>query len=125
MRLLLDTQVCLGCLADAPRWDPTVRRDIEAADAVFVSAASIWEASIKAAIGRLQADPAELVAGIERSGYEELPVRAVHAALVARLPPIHKDPFDRLLVAQAVEEPLILVTGDRLLGRYSDLVRVV
>lgn len=109
MRLLLDTQVFLWCLADSPRWDPTVRRDIEAADAVFVSAASIWEASIKAAIGKLQADPAELVAGLERSGYEELPVRAVHAALVA----------------QAVEEPLILLTGDRLLGRYSDLVRVV
>lgn len=125
MRLLLDTQVYLWSLADSPRLDPTVRRDIESAEAVFVSAASVWEASIKVAIGKLQADPTELMTGIERSGYEELPVRAAHAALVGRLPPIHKDPFDRLLVAQAIEEPLVLVTGDRLLSRYSDLVRVI
>jgi PIN domain nuclease of toxin-antitoxin system len=125
MRLLLDTHVYLWCLADAPRLGAAARREIESAEAVFVSAASIWEACIKASAGKLDADPADLLAGIDQSGYEELPVRAAHAALVARLPPIHKDPFDRLLVAQAIEEPLVLITSDPLLSKYSDLVRIV
>lgn len=125
MRLLLDTHLYLWCLLDSPRLSDAVRRDIESSEAVFVSAASIWEAYIKSTNGKLRADPAQLVAGIEASGFEELPVRAAHAARVARLPALHKDPFDRLLVAQAMEEPLVLLTGDSMLGKYSDLVRVV
>ncbi len=125
MRLLLDTQVYLWCLSDSPRLGEEIRRSIESAEAVFVSAASIWEACIKASMGKLQADPADLVAGIEASGFEELPVRAVHAARVAGLPQIHRDPFDRLLVAQAMEEPMTLITSDHVLSQYSDLVRLV
>lgn len=125
MRLLLDTQVYLWCLSDSRRLSGAARREIESAEAVFVSAASIWEACIKAAIGKLRADPAELLAGIEDSGFEELPVRAAHAARVATLPSFHKDPFDRLLVAQAISEPLAMITSDPLLSQYSDVVRVV
>jgi len=125
MRLLLDTQVYLWSLVDSPRLSAAARREIGDAEAVFVSAASVWEMSIKVALGKLDADPTVLVAGIAESGYRELTVRVPHAARVATLPPIHRDPFDRLLVAQAIEEPLVLVTADALLGRYSDLVQVL
>lgn len=125
MRLLLDTQIDLWCLSDSPRLGSALRREIQASEAVYISAASIWEAGIKLSIGRLQADPAALVAGIEASGFEEQPVRGAHASLVARLPPIHKHPFDRLLVAQAIEGPLVLITSDGLLGHDSELVQVV
>ena len=125
MRLLLDTQIYLWSLSDSPRLSAPVRREIEASEVVYISAASIWEACIKVSVGKLRVEASALVSGIEESGYEELPVRAAHAALVASLPPIHKDPFDRILVAQAIEEPLVLITSDSMLGKYSDLVRVV
>ena len=104
---------------------PPVHRLIESADEVYVSAASLWEVAIKARLGKIEADPDELVAAIELSGFIELPVRASHAAAVARLAMHHTDPFDRLLVAQAVAEPLKLVTADAVLARYSDLVVLV
>ena len=90
-----------------------------------MSAASIWEAAIKIRLGKLDADPDELVEAIGRSGFVELPVRASHAAAVALLPPHHADPFDRLLVAQARCEPLHLLTADATLVRYGELVRLV
>lgn len=125
MRLLLDTHVYLWVVTDSPRLTPAARRMIELAEQTFVSAASIWEIGIKARLGKIDADPDELVAAIERSGFMELPVRAVHAAAAARLPLHHNDPFDRLLVAQAVTEPLGLLTADAVLAAYSDLVVVV
>ncbi len=125
MRLLLDTHVFLWAVTDSPRLGVDARRAIESADAVHVSAASIWEAAIKARLGKLDADPLELVDAIGRSGFVELPVRASHAAAVARLPAHHADPFDRLLVAQAVTEPLRLLTADAALARYSELVVLV
>jgi PIN domain nuclease of toxin-antitoxin system len=72
----------------------------------------------------LQADPDALVAAIDDSGFIELPVRAVHAAGVAKLPGLHKDPFDRLLIAQSVAEPLRFLTADTALKAYGDLVAV-
>jgi PIN domain nuclease of toxin-antitoxin system len=92
---------------------------------VFVSAASIWEAAVKVAIGKLDAVPDDLVAGIGASGFAELPVSARHAARVVTLPRHHRDPFDRLLVAQAIHEPLHLLTADAALQRYSELVVTV
>jgi PIN domain nuclease of toxin-antitoxin system len=99
-----------------------MRRSIEGAEAVFVSAASIWEIAIKARLGKLQADPGELAEVVEPSGFLHLPVTATHAAGVARLPPFHADPFDRLLVAQALEEPLRLLTVDARLADYGSMV---
>lgn len=125
MRLLLDTHVYLWAVAGAPRLGPAARRLIEGADQVYVSAVSIWEAAIKARLGKLQVDPHELAAAIEPSGFIELPVRAAHAAGVGGLDLHHNDPFDRLLLAQALAEPLRFVTADAVLQRYSDIVILV
>lgn len=122
MRLLLDTHVFLWAVAGSAALKAPARRLIESADEVFVSAASVWEVAIKAGLGKIEADLAELVAAIDASGFVELPVRAAHAAQVAQLPAHHNDPFDRLLVAQAMVEPLRLVTADATLVKYSDLI---
>ena len=125
MRLLLDTHVFLWAVAGSASLKPATRRLIEAADQVYVSAASIWEVAIKARMGRIDADPRALAAAIDESGFIELPVTASHAAGVAALAPLHNDPFDRLLIAQALAEPLRLLTVDAALAPYSDLVMVV
>jgi PIN domain nuclease of toxin-antitoxin system len=125
MRLLLDTHLFLWAVAGSKRMPSEARRLIENADAVYVSAASIWEAAIKASIGKLEADAAALTAAIGESGFRELPIRASHAAGVAALPRHHADPFDRLLVAQAISEPLRLLTVDAALAPYAELVVVV
>ncbi|ODU10510.1 MAG: twitching motility protein PilT [Rubrivivax sp. SCN 71-131] len=122
MRLLLDTHVFLWAVVASPLLKPATRRIIEAADEVHVSAASIWEIAIKVRLGKLRADPAELVTAIDASGFVELPVRAVHTAGVAQLALHHHDPFDRLLVAQALAEPLRLLTADAALAAYGDIV---
>ena len=125
MRLLLDTHVFLCVVSDSPRLGQEARRQIAAAEQTFVSAASIWEVAIKARLGKIDADVDAVAAAIERSGFFELPVRAAHAAAVPRLPLHHADPFDRLLVAQALTEPLRLLTADAALRQYGDVVQVV
>ncbi|MFL9935636.1 type II toxin-antitoxin system VapC family toxin [Paraburkholderia sp. RL18-103-BIB-C] len=125
MRLLLDTHVFLWSVTDDRKLTKAARKLILDADDVFVSSASIWEASIKAGLGKLDVDVDLLVSEIEASGFSELPVRAVHAAMVRNLPDIHRDPFDRLLVAQALAEPLRLMTSDGHLSKYTDLVITV
>jgi PIN domain nuclease of toxin-antitoxin system len=125
MRLLLDTHVFLWSVTDDRKLTKAARKLILDADDVFISSASIWEASIKAGLGKLDVDVNLLVSEIEASGFLELPVRAVHAAMVRNLPDIHRDPFDRLLVAQALSEPLRLVTSDGHLSKYTDLVITV
>ena len=85
---------------------------------VFVSAATAWEAGIKAALGRLRY-PGTIEAGVEDSGFEPLPITLAHAERAARLPKHHADPFDRMLVAQALEEDLILVSDDRAFVAYD------
>jgi PIN domain nuclease of toxin-antitoxin system len=97
----------------------------ESAERTFVSAASILEIGIKARHAKVEADPDQLVAAIPSSGFVELPVSAVHAAAASGLPLHHSDPFDRLLVAQAVSEPLRLLSADAVLARYGDLVVIV
>lgn len=122
MRLLLDTHVFLWAVAGSASLKPAARRIIESAERVHVSAASIWEIAIKARLGKIDAEPGALVAAIDDSGFVELPVTAAHAAGVAALPSHYGDPFDRLLLAQALSEPLRLLTADAALARYSDLV---
>ncbi|ALV56788.1 MULTISPECIES: type II toxin-antitoxin system VapC family toxin [Burkholderia] len=119
MRLLLDTHIFLWIATNDPRLSTRARRLISAADERFVSSASIWEAAIKAGLGKLDIDVGELIRAISASGIRELPVRAVHGAAVRDLPHHHRDPFDRLLVAQARHEPLRLVTADAHLARYD------
>ena len=119
MRLLLDTQIFLWSVTDDRKLTKAARKLILDADDVFVSSASIWEASIKAGLGKLDVDVNQLVSEIEASGFSELPVRAVHAAMVRDLPDIHRDPFDRLLIAQALNEGLILVTNEVLFDGFG------
>ena len=125
MRLLLDTHIFLWAVAGSPLLKPAARRFIESADEVYVSAASIWEVAIKARLGKIAADPHELTAAIAASGFVELSVSATHAAGVVQLRSHHNDPFDRLLIAQALAEPLKLVTADQVLAEYSDIVVLV
>lgn len=125
MRLLLDTHIFLWYLAASRKLPRSVSNRIEIADVVCISAASIWEASIKIKQGRLQASTDGLISGIAASGFIELPITATHGALAAKLPEYHRDPFDRILIAQAMSEPLKLLTADGLLRQYSELVEVI
>jgi PIN domain nuclease of toxin-antitoxin system len=95
---------------------------IEGASEVFVSAASVWEAGIKAQLGKLQVDPKTLERQIGASGFWELPITVQHALVASALPRHHGDPFDRMLIAQALSEPLRLLTNDKQLPQYTDLV---
>ena len=100
-----------------------MRKKIIASE-VYVSAASIWEISIKSAVGKLAANLIEILAGIEPAGFTLLPILGEHAAKVAELPLLHKDPFDRMLVAQASVEPMLLLTNDAALRGYGAFVIV-
>lgn len=123
-RLLLDTHLLLWAVSAPQKLSLATRKRLDDCE-VFVSAASIWEVSIKAALGKLDADPAALLDEIEPAGFRLLSVTGEHAAAVARLPTIHNDPFDRMLVAQARTEPLILLTNDSVLARYGDGIELV
>lgn len=125
MRLLLDTHVLLWAMADDPALSPSARATIGRAETVYASAVSIWEISIKAGLGKLRLDQRRFVESLYEAGIEPLPVTWEHAEAVRHLPDHHRDPFDRLLIAQAVSEPLRLMTADKELGRYSELVVVV
>lgn len=117
-RLLLDTHVFLWWRADDRRVRRPTRDAIAAADVVFVSAASAWEAAIKTALGRLKI-PDTVEAGVLASGFERLPISFAHAEAAGRLPQHHADPFDRMLIAQARLEGLTLVTHDRQFEPYG------
>ena len=125
MRLLLDTHVFLWSVTASRQLKAEARAYLASAEAVYVSAASIWEIAIKSQLGKIDGDPEALAVAIEASGFQELPITAAHAAAVAKLPMQHTDPFDRLLLAQAFREPLRLVTADRALAAYGGAVEVL
>ena len=125
MRLLLDTNVLLWVAAGDPRVEHLQDRIIDEENEVFVSAASYWEVAIKVGIGRLDVNVAELRQAARDNGYPELPVLGVHTEHLGGLPAIHKDPFDRMLIAQANAEPMRLLTADHLLARYGTNVEIV
>ena len=117
MTLLLDTHVFLWWRANDPRV-AAVRRSISSARTVMVSAASAWEAAIKQATGKLRLDhPFEWM--VEDSGFSGLPVTLSHATQVVTLPGHHRDPFDRMLIAQAMREGATIVTHDPLFQPYD------
>jgi PIN domain nuclease of toxin-antitoxin system len=120
MDLLLDTHVYLWWLRDDRSLEASTREVIADPSAgVAVSAASVWEAGIKIALGRLDVGRASLVDEIAANGFLDLPIKAEHGWTAAALPPHHSDPFDRMLVAQALTEGLVLVTRDDRLTRYG------
>jgi PIN domain nuclease of toxin-antitoxin system len=125
MRILLDTNALLWSLANHPRIQPV--RDLLLSDdtEVFVSAVSWWEIAIKIRIGKLHVDLEELREAAIASGFIELPLVGRHAATLEGLARSHNDPFDHMLVAQAITEPMRLITGDALLAQYTSLVMVI
>lgn len=126
MKLLLDTQLLLWAAAQPERLSSRARKLIEHPDnELLFSAASLWEITIKNTLGRddFRVEPRVLRRGLLDNGYIELPVTSEHAVNVDTLPPLHKDPFDRLLVAQALVEGITLLTADAQLARYRGPVR--
>lgn len=118
MNLLLDTHIVLWWLADDPALADDLKDRLDHEPSVYVSVASIWEVAIKQAIGKLPG-PADLPDRIRDSGFTPLPISSEHAMTAARLPPHHRDPFDRMLVAQAECENLTLVTADANCQKYG------
>jgi len=123
VRLLVDTHLLLWWLAGGVRLPRRARGLLaDAANQVFFSAASIWEVSIKAALGKIEADPNEMLVALRSDGFEELAVTGRHASAVLRLPDHHRDPFDRILIAQSLVESLTLLTDDQVLSQYGATV---
>jgi PIN domain nuclease of toxin-antitoxin system len=118
MSLLLDTHVVLWWLADDPTLSDEVKERLDHEPDVYVSAATVWEVAIKQALGKLP-EPADLPERITGSGFAPLPIDPRHAIVAGRLPLIHRDPFDRMLVAQAQCEGLTLVTRDENCRKYD------
>lgn len=125
MNLLLDTHVALWAITDNPKLPQKARELIQSPKAaVWISAASVWEIAIKHALGRgdMPVSSQDAVRYFRESGYRFLAVEAEHAAAVEELAAHHQDPFDRILVAQAIVEPMRLMTHDSLVALYSDTI---
>lgn len=126
--MLLDTHLLLWAAGMADHLPPAARTLIEAPEHELVfSAASLWEVAIKSGLGRddFQVNAHVLRRGLLDNGYTELPITSAHAVAVSSLPPLHRDPFDRLLVAQALTEGITLLTADPLVAQYPGPVRLV
>ncbi|MEQ8815392.1 MAG: type II toxin-antitoxin system VapC family toxin [Thalassobaculum sp.] len=128
MKLLLDTHVLLWAAGEPDRL-PTEARALllDPANEPLFSVASLWEVAIKSGLGRadFRVDPGLLRRGLRDNGYEEVPILGTHAVQVVALPAIHRDPFDRMLVAQALVEAVTLLTVDAVLARYPGPVRLL
>jgi len=127
MKLLLDTHLLLWAAGHPNRLSATALKLINApANELLFSAASVWEVAIKRGLGRsdFQVDPRLLRRGLLDNGYSELPVLSDHVVAIDSLPPLHKDPFDRLLVAQATVEGITLLTTDSVVAQYPGPVRM-
>jgi len=125
---MVDTQLLLWATASSRRLPQAARRLLEdPANEVLFSAASLWEIVIKAALRKpdFNVNVALLRPALAEMGFSELPVTGAHAERLASLPPIHEDPFDRMLVAQSLAEPLVLLTNDGVLADYGEVVKVV
>ena len=128
MKLLLDTHLLLWAAGQPHRLSQAANALLNDPDHVLLfSAASLWEVTIKRGLGRddFRVDPRLLRRGLLDNGYSELAITSAHAVAVEQLPPIHKDPFDRLLLAQAIVEGIMLLTSDPVVARYPVSVRQV
>lgn len=121
MRILLDTHIALWAVTAHPSLSPQARKIILDADEVFVSVASTWEIAVKHSLGKgdMPVSAAQALQAFTDAGYVLLDIKPEHTIKVEELPPIHKDPFDRMLVAQALCEPLVLVTRDLMVAQYG------
>lgn len=128
MNLLLDTHIALWAITDSQKLTPSAKALIlNTKNTVWVSVASLWEIAIKHALarGNMPVSAQEALRYFQLSGYQLLTVQAEHTIMVEQLPHHHQDPFDRLLVAQALAEPMRLLTHDALVAKYSDLIMLV
>lgn len=128
MKLLLDTQLLLWAAGQPERLSPRAKRLLnDPENELLFSAVSLWEITIKSGLGRedFRVEPRVLRRGLLDNGYVELPITSEHAVNVDALPPLHKDPFDRLLLSQALVEGITLLTADAQLARYRGPVRKV
>lgn len=128
MKVLLDTHLLIWWEANHPRLPATLIKWLRnETEMVFISQASLWEIAIKVSTGRLKMDMAKFASNVEKHGFIWLDIKNEHLLAVAALPVFndHRDPFDRLLVAQSQTEPLVLLTADSKLARYGSAVRVV
>ncbi|MES2142072.1 MAG: type II toxin-antitoxin system VapC family toxin [Pseudomonadota bacterium] len=125
MRLLLDTHIYLWVLKGDRKLSKAAHALIQNASKIYISSISIWEAAIKTKLGKLDVDINNLIGAISLSGFSELPLTAKHMVEFDRLPNLHRDPFDRILIAQAISEPLRLLTVDKMLKKYSALVEII
>ena len=122
MNLLLDTHIIIWAVSAPKKLSKKTQKYISDAETIYVSAASIWEISIKVQLKKLQLNLAAFTKEIENIGLQPLDISWKHAQLTKDLPLYHKDPFDRLLISQAISEPLILLTNDAILSQYTELV---
>ncbi len=120
MRLLLDTHILLWVITNDSKLPKSIRAAIINADNVFVSMASLWECAVKISIKKLSMDFEKILKAIDASGFEMLSIKPEHLSELLDLPMHHKDPFDRLLIAQALSEPLILQSVDPLVLAYFE-----
>ena len=125
MRVLLDTHILLWTLTEDPRLSSKARKLIENAAEIYVSAATFWEMAIKVGLGRLNVDLDEIRDCCLESGFVELPITSEHTIAVKDLDHHHKDPFDRLIVAVAISEPMRLLTADPQFSQYTSLAILV
>jgi PIN domain nuclease of toxin-antitoxin system len=121
MRILLDTHILLWALSDDPKLSAKARKLIENAAEIYVSAATFWELAIKVGLGKLNVNLDEIREYCLESGYVELPITSEHAIAVKDLEHHHRDPFDRLIIATAILEPMKLVTADPIVAKYTSL----
>lgn len=128
MNILLDTHVILWAAYQPDRLSKAARDTLLAPDnALWFSAASLWEIVIKRALDRpdFRVEASVLRGGLLSNGYQELPIHGRHCLAVAALPPLHRDPFDRMLVAQATSEGLVLLTADSAVAAYDGPIRLI
>ncbi len=126
MKILLDTHILLWGLANDRKLSSKAANLLkDPVNEVLVSAASLWEIAIKFGFGRIEIAQDELIGAIQRSGFTPLPVTFEHCVFLADLPMLHRDPFDRMLVAQSLAEPAMLVTNDKILKDYGSTVLLV
>jgi PIN domain nuclease of toxin-antitoxin system len=118
MNLLLDTHVLLWWLNDSKMTQAAQQSISDPHNVVYVSAASVWEISIKQAIGKLELE-ADILEAIETEGFAELAITGAHGLKAGQLPPYHHDPFDRMLIAQAQSESMSVVTRDKRFPQYN------
>ncbi len=125
MKILCDTNILIWALCEPQKLSTLAKQVIEHASLIYISSISLWEIAIKSSLGRLTVKMADILDFLEEMDIKQLAINWEHACCVHSLPPHHRDPFDRMLIAQTITENLSFITSDNLLKKYSSLVKVV